>query len=103
MVGHWDAKNKEGSKVKVSNHGAALCAVTYKSQQIAVKQCRQKADKRTSRDVLIMKQLNQFQCPNILRLENFKLYPTERTWSCYLEMCPYGDLARLLNKGRQKK
>jgi hypothetical protein len=24
MVGHWDAKNKEGSKVKVSNHGATL-------------------------------------------------------------------------------
>jgi hypothetical protein len=24
MVGHWDAKNKEGSKVKVRNHGATL-------------------------------------------------------------------------------
>jgi hypothetical protein len=50
-----------------------------------------------------MKQLNHFQCPNILRLENFKLYPTKRTWRCYLELCPYGDLARLLNKGKQKK
>jgi hypothetical protein len=48
-----------------------------------------------------MRQLNQFQCPNILRLENFKTYPKEQVWRLYLEVCPYSDLEELW-KGYKK-
>jgi hypothetical protein len=48
-----------------------------------------------------MRQLNQFQCPNILLLENFKTYPKEQVWRLYLEVCPYSDLEELW-KGYKK-
>jgi hypothetical protein len=80
---------------------------SLQAQEIAVKQCKWAGNAKGTPDAsipseaLVMKQLNQFQCPNILRLENFKTYPKEKVWRFYLEVCPYSDLEELW-KGYRK-
>lgn len=97
-VGLWAAKNNKGVTVKVSNHETVIQQQQQLTgpQELAVKQCDQPEGKdRIPREALIMNQLNQFQCSNILRLENFKIYSEHYIWRYYLELCPYGNLEEI--------
>lgn len=55
-------------------------------------------DPHVPNEVYVMQRLNLANCPRIVRLLDYKRFPTAQTHRLYLEYCPHGDLRKLYKR-----
>ncbi|ERF73546.1 hypothetical protein EPUS_08753 [Endocarpon pusillum Z07020] len=89
IVGLWQ---------QTDNNGIVLDSLAIKQQRYrdhTLSQAQLTADSGIAYEAGLMYQLNEQECPNIIKLRGFKDHPLERLWRFYLEYAEWGDLRRL--------
>lgn len=91
-VGLWQRFDKDGTvkdsiAIKQQRHPRSDQS---KSEMIL-------GDKGLAKEAEIMRQLNDFEDPNIIKLRGFRNHAREELWRFYLEFAPWGDLRLLIN------